>query len=202
MRQRLLVIVLLVITVVAPRPVSAQSTIGSVVSDIDAFWAEQFANAGLTYTPPQEQAVDGPLDTDCGPISPEFGPGAYCAANQTIYYSTLWAPDDGSSDVVWFTVLGHEMGHHVQQLVDTGISSTLEAEQQADCFSGAFMRHAEDIGLVSPEVVTEGLSITQGAGDVWYELPADSPAHGNKAERAMAFMTGMNGGVTACGFPG
>ena len=44
------------------------------------------------------------------------------------------------------------------------------------------------------------LSLTQGAGDVWFFLPTDAPAHGNKAERALAFMSGMNGGVADCGF--
>jgi hypothetical protein len=56
--------------------------------------------------------------------------------------------------------------------------------------------------LVSPDAVSVGLSITQSAGDVWFLLPEDSPSHGNKSERALAFMNGMNGGVTACGFPG
>ena len=202
MRHRVLVAVFMCVALLAPQMVAAQSTVESVVGDLDAFWAQQFANAGLAYTSPNLQPIDGPMNTDCGPISPEYGPGAFCAANETIYYSTAWAPDDPNAEIVWFTVLGHEWGHHIQQLVDTGVSTSFEAEQQADCFSGAYMRHAEEIGLISPSAVTEGLSITQGAGDVWYELPPDSPAHGNKAQRAMAFMTGMNGGVTACGFPG
>jgi predicted metalloprotease len=202
MRYRVLVFALALAALLAPRLVSAQSTVGSTVGDIDAFWAQQFANAGLTYASPNLQPVDGPMSTDCGPIAPAYGPGAYCAADDTVYYATAWAPDDQGSEIVWLTVLGHEWGHHIQHLVDTGISTDFAAEQQADCFSGAYMRHAEEIGLISPEAVTQGLSITQGAGDVWYELPPDSPAHGNKAQRAMAFMTGMNGGVAACGFPG
>ena len=78
----------------------------------------------------------------------------------------------------------------------------LDAELQADCFAGAYMSHAEAFGLVSPEAVSMALSLTQGAGDVWFFLPTDAPEHGNKSQRAMAFMTGMNGTIYDCGFPG
>jgi hypothetical protein len=57
------------------------------------------------------------------------------------------------------------------------------------------MRHAADIGLVSSVAVTQALQITQAAGDVAFLLPHDAPSHGTRSERALAFMTGMNGGV-------
>lgn len=202
MLKRILAIAFLVAVVAMPPAASAQSTVDTVVNNLDAFWAQQFANAGLTYTSPNIRAVDSLVTTPCGPIAPEYGPGAYCAGDQTIYYSTLWAPDDPNGSVVWWTVLGHEWGHHVQWLVDTGISSVLESEQQADCFSGAFASYAQDAGLVSSVDVTLGLSLTQSAGDVWYEVPEGSPEHGNKADRASSFMFGMNNSVTGCGFPG
>ena len=64
---------------------TACGTIDLVVSDIDAFWAEQFANAGLTYTSPNLRSIDGPMTTSCGEIDASFSPGAYCAADQTVY---------------------------------------------------------------------------------------------------------------------
>ena len=201
MPRRMLAVALALCALLAPLTVSAQSTIDVVVSDIDAFWAQQFAKAGLTYTSPTLVSIAGPMTTSCGDIDPYYSPGAYCAADQTVYYSTAWAPDDPASEILWWTVLSHEWGHHIQWQVDTGVSTTLEAELQADCFAGAYLSHAESIGLVSPEAVSMALSLTQGAGDVWFFLPTDAPEHGNKAERALAFMTGMNGGVGACGFP-
>jgi len=202
MPRRMLAVALALCALLAPLTVSAQSTIDVVVSDIDAFWAQQFAIAGLTYTSPTLVSIDGPMTTSCGDIDPYYSPGAYCAADQTVYYSTAWAPDDSASEILWWTVLSHEWGHHIQWQVDTGVTTTLDAELQADCFAGAYLSHAQSIGLVSPEAVSMALSLTQGAGDVWFFLPTDASEHGNKAERALAFMTGMNGGVGDCGFPG
>jgi uncharacterized protein len=202
MPHRMLVVALALCAFLAPLTVSAQSTIDLVVSDIDAFWAQQFANAGLPYTSPTLRSIDGPMDTSCGYIDPHFSPGAYCAADQTVYYSTAWAPNDAAGEILWWTVLSHEWGHHIQWQVDTGATTILEAELQADCFAGVYMSHAQSIGIVSPEAVSMALSLTQGAGDVWFFLPHDAPAHGNKAERALAFMSGMNGSVADCGFVG
>jgi predicted metalloprotease len=202
MHHRLLIIALALCALLAPMPVSAQSTIELVVNDIDGYWAQQFANLGLAYTSPTLSSIEGPMTTSCGDIDPYFGPGAYCAADQTVYFSTAWAPDDAAAAVLWWTVLSHEWGHHVQWQTDTGVTNVLEAELQADCFAGAYMSHARNAGLVSPEAVSMALSLTQSAGDVWFFLPHDAPAHGNKAERALAFMNGMNGDAADCGFVG
>jgi predicted metalloprotease len=202
MHQRLLTAVLALFAAVAPFTVFAQSPVDSVVADIDAFWAQQFAAAGYEYASPGLQSIDGSMETSCGPIDPYMSPGAYCAANQVVYYSTAWGPNEEGSEILWWTVLSHEWGHHIQGLVDTGVTSVLEAEQQADCFAGAYMRHAQDAGLVSPTAVSQALSLTQSAGDVFFLMPDGAPEHGNKAERALAFMTGMNGAVGDCGFPG
>jgi len=198
----MLVVALALCALMTPPTVSAQSTIELVVSDIDAFWAQQFANAGLAYASPTLRSIDGPMTTSCGYIDPYFSPGAYCAADQTVYYSTAWAPNDAAAEILWWTVLSHEWGHHIQWQVDTGVTTILEAELQADCFAGAHMSRAQEAGLVSPEAVSMALSLTQGAGDVWFFLPHDAPEHGNKAERALAFMSGMNGTVVDCGFVG
>jgi uncharacterized protein len=202
MYHRLLVIALSLLALVAPWTASAQSTIELVVSDLDAYWAQQFANIGTAYTSPTLRSIDGPMTTGCGDIDPSFSPGAYCAADQAVYYSTAWAPNDPTAEILWWTVLSHEWGHHIQWQTDTGVTSVLEAELQADCFAGAYLSHAQDAGLVSADAVSMALSLTQSAGDVWFFLPDDAPAHGNKAERALAFMTGMNGDLADCGFGG
>jgi predicted metalloprotease len=194
MPHRLLAVALALCALLAPLTAAAQTTIDLVVTDIDAFWAEQFANAGLAYTPPTLVSIDGAMTTSCGNIDPYFSPGAYCAADQTVYYSTAWAPNDAAGEILWWTVLSHEWQ------LDTGVTTSLEAELQADCFAGAYMSHAQAIGLVSPEAVSMALSLTQAAGDVWFFLPDDAPEHGNKAERALAFMNGLNGSVADCGF--
>jgi predicted metalloprotease len=198
----LLVIALAITCLIVPQQAAAQSTIELVVGDLDSFWAGQFANLGVAYASPVLHAIDSPVDTECGVLDPWLSPGAFCAANDTVYYSLAWAPSSPEGEILWWTVLSHEWGHHVQALADTGVQSVLDAELQADCFAGAYLQHARDIGLVSPDAVSEALSLTQSAGDVWFFLPEDAPEHGNKAERALAFMSGMNGGVSACGLGG
>ncbi|HLL51829.1 MAG TPA: neutral zinc metallopeptidase [Thermomicrobiales bacterium] len=202
MHHRLLVVALALSALLAPLTVSAQSTVELIVNDIDAYWSQQFANAWLVYTSPTLRLIEGPMTTSCGNIDPYFGPGAYCAADQTVYFSTAWAPNDAAAEIHWWTVLSHEWGHHVQWQTDTGVTNVLEAELQADCFAGAYMSYARNAGLVSPEAVSMALSLTQSAGDVWFFLPHDAPDHGNKAERALAFMNGMNGDAADCGFVG
>jgi uncharacterized protein len=202
MRHRISVVLVALAFLLVPVTASAQSTIELVVSDIDAFWGQEFANAGLTYTSPGLRSIDGAMETSCGPIDPYVSPGAYCAADGTVYFSTAWAPNDPAGEILWWTVLSHEWGHHIQWLTDTGVATVFDAEQQADCFAGAYMSHAEDAGLVSPAAVTQALQLTQAAGDVWFFLPHDAPAHGTKSERALAFMSGMNGDLSDCGFGG
>ena len=201
-RQRLLIVAMVLAALLAPLTASAQTTVETVVADIDAYWATQFANAGMAYTSPNLRAVDSEISTSCGVLNPYMSPGAYCAADQTVYYSLLWAPDEPGTEILWWTVLSHEWGHHIQWQTDTGVTTVLESELQADCFAGAYLRDIETRGLVSPAVVSLALGLTQSAGDVWFFLPADSPQHGNKAERALAFMTGMNGSAADCGFGG
>lgn len=200
MRHWLLIVVMAAAALLAPLSVAAQSTVEMVVADIDTYWAEQFANTGLTYASPGLRAVDSEITTSCGVLDPLMSPGAYCAADQTVYYSLLWAPDEPGTEILWWTVLSHEWGHHIQWQADTGVTTVLESELQADCFAGAYLRNIEERGLVSPAVVSLALGLTQSAGDVWFFLPAGGPEHGNKAERALAFMTGMNGGLADCGF--
>jgi predicted metalloprotease len=186
----------------APLSARAQSTVELVVADIDAYWAGQFASLGIAYGSPALRSVEGTMETSCGFIDPYFSPGAYCAADQTVYYSTAWAPDEPGTEIIWWTVLSHEWGHHIQWQSDTGVTTLEEAELQADCFAGAYMRHAEETGFVSPEAVSMALSLTQSAGDVSILMPHDAAIHGNKAERALAFMSGMNGSLADCGFGG
>ena len=202
MRLRLIVAMVAVWALLMPPTASAQSTIELVVSDIDAYWSQQFANAGLVYASPGLRSIDGAMETSCGAIDPYVSPGAYCAADQTVYYSTAWAPNEPAAEILWWTVLSHEWGHHIQWQTDTGVATVLDAELQADCFAGAYMSRAADLGLVSSVAVTQALSLTQSAGDVWFFLPDDAPAHGTKSERAIAFMSGMNGDVADCGFGG
>ena len=200
MARRFVLALAIFLTLLAPSVANAQIAAEAIAADIDAWWSAEFAARGLAYSSPQLELVSEPGTEFCAGIDVFYAPAGYCATNQEITISTGFVSPDAVA--VLLPLLSHEWGHHIQNLTDTGATTILEAELQADCFAGAYMSHAQSIGLVSPEAVSMALSLTQGAGDVWFFLPHDAPAHGNKAERALAFMSGMNGDVADCGFVG
>ena len=200
MARRLVLALTIVLTLLTPSVANAQTAAEAIAADIDAWWSAEFAARGLVYSSPQLELVSEPGTEFCAGIDVFYAPAGYCATNQEITISTGFVSPDAVAALL--PLLSHEWGHHIQNLIDTGASTPLEQELQADCFAGAYLSHAQSIGIVSPEAVSMALSLTQGAGDVWFFLPHDAPAHGNKAERALAFMTGMNGDVADCGFVG
>ena len=196
MRHILAVALLALGMLLAPVGASAQTTVELIAADIDAWWAAVFAERGLAYSSPRLDQVDEPGIEFCAGIDVFYTPAGYCFTNNTVFFSTLFASPDS---LVWLPVISHEWVHHIQGLADTGVGSLLESELQADCFSGAFVAAAADADWISPVIASQALQLTQSAGDVWFELPFEEQVHGNKAERALAFMTGMNGGLAACG---
>jgi predicted metalloprotease len=199
--SRLVAVVLaLLVAVVAPAPLSGQTSVDGVIADLDGFWAGTFAAAGIPYASPAVVALDGPLDTPCGPIEPAWGPAAYCAVNQTIYYSPQWfgvlsAGEDGLAGV---TILAHEWGHHVQLQLGLLGSPTAESELQADCLAGVYAQDAEARGIISGLAIAEAMRVASLSGDLGW-LPVDAPAHGSGAERAISFMNGYRDGAPGCG---
>jgi predicted metalloprotease len=198
MPQRLLVALLLAVTMLAPSAVHAQSSADLIVGSLDAFWAEQFAERGLPYSSPNFKVVSEPGTEFCGPIDVYYSISGYCASNRTISLSDAFVSPDNVEVIL--PILSHEFGHHIQNLTDTGITNAFESEQQADCFSGAFIQYAAQSDLISPALSAIALQVTQAAGDVWWAVPPDEAVHGNDAERAEAFLTGLQGGLAACGF--
>ncbi|WP_192827188.1 neutral zinc metallopeptidase [Actinopolyspora erythraea] len=104
------------------------------------------------------------------------------------------------------TVLAHEIGHAVQHragLVDAD-TSTLVAEQQADCFAGAFFRHAAEGSAPHIRVSTgNGLNTVLGVLSYIRDAPGrtgftDPRAHGTAFDRVSAFQYGFSDGPGRC----
>lgn len=197
MVQRLMLAVAIALTLLAPSVARAQSNAELIAADIDAWWAQQFAERGIPYHSPRFKLVDAPGTDTCGFIDTYFAVAGYCASSETITLSTGIASPDAVNVVL--TLISHEWGHHIQNLTDTGVTSALESELQADCFAGAFIAHAADADWVSPVIGAMALQLTQSAGDVWWQVPFDEAIHGSQSERAIAFMAGQTGGLEACG---
>jgi predicted metalloprotease len=192
---RLAFVFLLSLIVLAPESAKAQSSAELIAADVDAYWAAQFAERGLAYSSPMFRIVDGPGQEFCDFVDAYATPAGYCFSNQTVTVSTAFvSPEDA------FTLLpmiSHEWGHHIQNLIDTGVVTPIDYELQADCFAGAFVAYAQQSDLINPVVSSIALLITQSAGDVPW-LPEDG-IHGSGPERAIAFMAGLNQGLSACG---
>lgn len=198
MFQRLVLAVAIALTMLAPSVARAQSNAELIAADLDAWWSMIFAERGIPYSSPRFEIISEPGVEFCGGIDVFTAIAGYCATSQEITISTGFVSPDNVFVVL--TLLSHEWGHHIQNLADTGITSALESELQADCFAGAFIAHAADSDWVSPVIAAMALQLTQAAGDVWWQVPFDEAIHGTQSERALAFMTGQQGGLEACGF--
>ncbi|CAA9567614.1 MAG: YpfJ protein, zinc metalloprotease superfamily [uncultured Thermomicrobiales bacterium] len=194
----------------APAPVGA-ATVGqsydevtqTVIAEVDAFWGRAFAAADLAYASPTAVAVDGPLTTACGPADSSTVAASYCGADQTIYYtpSFFLQAEREIGNFAWITVLAHEWGHHVQNLLGVERLPGNRFELQADCLAGAYARDAEARGLLEPGDITEATGMSAAGGDpIW--LPQDElGAHGTNDDRIKAFMRGNLDGVVGCALP-
>ena len=198
MARRLVLVLAIVLGLLAPSVARAQSTSDLIYAELDAWWAAAFAERGLPYSSPQLEMADAPGTSFCGFLDNFSTPAAYCPASREISISTGFVSPD--SLIGLLTLIGHEWGHHVQILTDTGVTSAIEYELQADCFAGAFIAYATDADLVSPVIGTLALQLSQAAGDVWWAVPFDEAIHGTQSDRAIAFLAGQNGGLEACGF--
>lgn len=197
MARRFVLALAVVLTLLAPQAVRAQSAAESIAADIDAWWSAEFAARGLAYSSPRLELVSEPGTQFCGFIDVYYAPAGYCSTNRTITVSTGFVSPEAVS--ILLPLLSHEWGHHIQNLTDTGAYTPIEQELQSDCFAGAFIAFAADSDWISPAVGALALQLTQSAGDVWWETPFDEAIHGSKADRAIAFMAGQSGGLEACG---
>jgi uncharacterized protein len=197
MARRFVLALAIVLTLLAPSVTKAQTAADAIAADVDAWWSAEFEARGLTYTSPRLELVSEPGTEICDFMDVFYAPAGYCSTNQTITVSTGFVSPDNVA--VLLPLISHEWGHHIQNLTDTGASTPLEQELQADCFAGAFIAFAADSDWISPAVAAMALQLTQSAGDVWWEGTFDEAIHGTKADRALAFMAGQSGGLEACG---
>jgi uncharacterized protein len=127
--------------------------------------------------------------------------------------NALWCPSDGviAYDEDWFRdmsarfspfaavfVLAHEWGHHVQSIVGEP-ALDIQAELQADCFSGlyltasGFLPHGGEDSTAAQVAMEVGLRTWFEAGDEFYADSEwiDPGLHGSPQQRMMAAATGF-----------
>ncbi len=109
-----------------------------------------------------------------------------------------------SGELATPTVLAHEMGHRVQtQLKFDRANPTIVAEQQADCYAGAYWKwvadgHSSYFNFNQTAGMRQVLIALAGTRDPVGGLATDQMAHGNGFDRAYAFGEGYAGGADRC----
>lgn len=196
----------------------------AIVNSVQAYWKTALRDSGTKYTQSPTVFYSGATSTGCGQGSAAMGP-FYCPADTTVYIDLSFWDDletKFGADASTFTqsyVLAHEYGHHVQDLLGTmdrmdrgsgADSDSVRLELQADCYAGAWAKHASTvpgadgqvlISEITPADIDNAVETAGHIGDDWIQrnLGGRSPdpstyTHGTAAQRQKWFKAGYSTG--------
>jgi predicted metalloprotease len=196
-----------------------------VLGSTEDVWGEVFAANGAQYRPPTMVLFTDAVQSACGFNTAATGP-FYCPPDQRLYLDTGFFDElarmGGPGDFAQAYVVGHEVGHHIQNLAGTaawvqrlrsGARSQEQAnriqvlmELQADCYAGVWAYHANRRDqLLEPGDVEEGLRAAAAIGDdrlmrrAGQRVAPESFTHGSSEQRQRWLMEGLQtGDVDAC----
>jgi len=213
----------------ASKPPGADSQakfVSQVLRSTEVVWADIFQQAGKTYSDPKLTLFRGSYPTGCGQGEAAMGP-FYCPADRHVYldmsfFDTMRSQLGAPGQFAQAYVIGHEVGHHVQNLlgltdkVDSMRKRGTEAqanamsvrlELQADCFAGVWANRAqqEQGWRLEPGDIETALNAASQIGDDTLQRKSrgqvvpESFTHGSSAQRVAWFKRGFEGGdVNQC----
>ena len=207
---------------------NVECRVGFTRDSLDDYWSEQAPAMGISYASPVINLFTDGVDTGCGAATSAVGP-FYCPADQQIYldtafYDTLRTQFDATAGPLsQLYVVGHEWGHHIQNLAGTFASAdssqtgptsdAVRLEVQADCFAGAWLgsatetEDAEGNRLLDPITdaqIADALNAASAIGDdriqekTQGQVNPESWTHGSSEQRQKWFQAGYTGGAEAC----
>lgn len=182
------------------------------IADLQTFWGEQYPQLyGEDYKPVEGGLFALTSDSEVGPecassYSDVSGNAFYCKLDDSVTWDAEGLLPDLQrkyGDFVIPVVLAHEWGHAMQQrsgFFDQN-EVTASSELQADCFAGAWSKHAQDDGVFDvnaadlDRAVAGILSVADSPGTTT-ENTRD--AHGSGFDRVSAFQDGYDNSVEKC----
>ncbi|MEA2696828.1 MAG: uncharacterized protein QOI66_1099 [Myxococcales bacterium] len=215
-------------TVQDPQPRNPQEEkladfVSVILASTEDVWSAVLPASGHRYTPPKLVLFSDAVESACGMNSAAVGP-FYCPPDRKVYldlhfFAELDRRFGAPGDFAQAYVVGHEVGHHVQNLL--GISARAESERaqlsradgnhlsveielQADCLAGVWAFHANRTRrLLEPGDVEEGLRAAAAIGDDTLQKAArgrvvpESFTHGSSAQRTHWLKRGLQSGRVA-----
>jgi predicted metalloprotease len=201
--------------------------VSTMLASTEDVWDTIFAQSGARYQRPNLVLYDDVVRSACGMNSAATGP-FYCPLDAKVYIDLGFfrelARMGGAGDFAQAYVIGHEIGHHVQNI--TGRSDRVRSAQrgagkrqanelsvlqelQADCYAGVWAHHANrqkpGDPLLETGDVEEGMNAARAIGDDRLQRQAgravhpESFTHGTSEQRARWLRIGLEtGNVEAC----
>jgi len=191
--------------------------VDAVTNDAQETWSGLL---GSRYQRTQVVLFRDGVQSACGSASSATGP-FYCPGDHKVYldlgfFNELSRRFGAPGDFAQAYVIAHEIGHHVQNLLDLGVgqasrpgpnSASVGIELQADCFAGVWGHEAAkdgrfEVGRVElePGDVEEALQAAAAIGDDRLQrmqtgtVMPDRFTHGSSAQRMEWFKRGMDTG--------
>ena len=186
-----------------------------VLADTEDIWSEEFKKRGLTYENPKLVLYTDSVQSACGSASAAVGP-FYCPGDHKLYidlgfYQELKDKFKAPGDFAMAYVIAHEVGHHVQTLLNSGdqVSAaekktneySVRFELQADYLAGVWAHYAEGKGYLEKGDIEEALNAANAVGDdniqkkaQGYVVP-ESFTHGTSEQRKRWFNKGFKNGT-------
>ena len=187
------------------------------------YWSQTLPEqGGMELEPATLRTFSGAVQTGCGEATSQVGP-FYCPPDQRIFLDTTFFRDvlEGQlggqgGDFVEPYVLGHEYGHHIQNLMGTmgkvrtqqgPDSDAVRLELQADCYAGMWTAYAEDSELITLDDgdIAEALDSAKAVGDDRIQqksgqgVDPEGWTHGSAEQRMAWFSRGYEEGtLDAC----
>jgi uncharacterized protein len=195
--------------------------VSQILRSTEVVWTDTFRQMGRTYENPKLRLFRDSYPTACGQGQAAAGP-FYCPNDRIVYldlgfFDLMTRQLNAPGQFAHAYVIGHEVGHHVQNLL--GILGKVDAQRehssaaqsnalsvklelQADCFAGVWARRAQQEKgwrLEQGDIET-ALNAASQIGDDTLQKQArgtvvpESFTHGSSAQRVSWFKRGIDSG--------